>query len=184
MKPVVRAEITDYQTYNDGRAVSRPKVLAEKERRRIIVGQWFVFLFENRDTVRYQVQEMMRTEKIVREADIQHELDTYNELLHEGGKLGCTLLICIDDPAERSRLLREWRGLVEYLYAEMPDGRKVRPSFDPAQVGDDALSAVQYLTYDLGGVAPVALGVEHPAVRAEVTLAADQRAALQADLDA
>jgi len=183
MRPVERSEIVDYQTYEDSRPKSRPLVIAAKASRRIMVGETFVFLFENRDTVRYQVQEMMRTEKIVREADIQHELDTYNELLHEGGKLGCALLISIDDREERQAKLQGWLGLLDGIYATLPDGDRVHPSYDPAQVGDTALSAVQYLTFDLRGTAPTAIGVDHGDVQVEAQLSEEQRAALQADLD-
>ena len=82
------------------RATIRPRVLAEKSRRRVHVGGLLTFLFENQDTVRYQVQEMMRIERIVKEADILHELATYNELLGGHGELGATLLIEIDGPRE------------------------------------------------------------------------------------
>ena len=182
MKPVTRDEIVDYQTYNDQREQSRPKVLAAKELRRVVVADTFLFLFENRDTVRYQVQEMMRAERIVREADIQHELDTYNELLGAPGELGCTLLVTIDDPAQRDVKLREWLDLNERLYLELEDGTKARPTFDPRQVGDDRLSSVQYLKFTTGPRAPVAVGVELDA-GGRVELSDAQRAALQADLD-
>jgi len=184
MRPIERSEIVDYQTYQDTRAETRPSVLAAKESRRILVGEYLTLLFENRATVRYQVQEMMRTEKIVRETEIQHEIDTYNELLHDGGALGCTLMIGIDDPAERDVKLRAWMGLVDHLYATLPDGTKVRPTFDKRQVGEERLSSVQYLTYPIGAAAPVALGVDHPKISVEATLTDEQRAALQADLDA
>lgn len=184
MRKIERSEIVDFQTYNDRREETRPAVLAAKAVRRLNIGEYLTFLFENRDTVRYQVQEMMRTEKIVREAEIQHEVDTYNELLHPRGTLGCTLMIGIDDPAERDVKLREWLGLPERLYARLEDGTRVRATFDPRQVGDDRLSAVQYLSFELGAVAPVALGADLDALTVDVELTAEQRAALQSDLDA
>lgn len=183
MKPIERADIVDWQTYEDTRAQTRPAAIAAKAARRVQLGEHFTFLFENRDTIRYQVQEMMRIEKIVRDADIQHEIDTYNELLHEGGKLGCSLLIGIDDPADRDVKLTAWRGLCDHLYALSPDGDKIRAEFDPRQVGDDRLSSVQYLAFPLGAKAPVAVGVDHPEVTVEVQLTDEQRAALQADLE-
>ena len=184
MKPIERSEIVDWQTYEDGRAATRPAALAAKDLRRVQLGEHLTFLFENRDTIRYQIQEMMRVEKIVREADIAHEIATYNELLFDDGRLGCSLLIGIDDPEERARRLTEWRGLPEHLYAELPDGTRVRPEFDARQVGETRLSSVQYLAFPLGGTAPVALGVDHPKLTAHVVLTEAQRAALEADLDA
>lgn len=183
MRPVERSEIVDYQTYEDTRAQTRPLAIAAKKVRRIVVGDNFTFLFENRDTVRYQVLEMMRTEKIVREAEILHELKTYNELLHDGGKLGCSLLIGIDSEAERHVLLREWMGLCDHIYAELPDGTRVRPTYDARQVGDERLSSVQYLAFPLGPQAPVAIGIDHPKIEVRAALSDEQRDALQTDLD-
>jgi hypothetical protein len=146
------------------------------------VGEHFTFLFENRETVRYQVQEMMRVEKIVKENEIQHELDTYNELLHPKGAIGCTLLIGIDDEAERDAKLREWMGLNDHIYAKMADGTRVAPTWDPRQVGDIRLSSVQYLSFALGDEAPVAIGIDMAGIEAETELSDGQREALRADL--
>lgn len=184
MKPVERAEILDFVTYEERRAELRPLAIATKNERRIIVDDAFTFLFENCDTVRYQVQEMVRTERMVREADIQHELTTYNELLGAAGELGCSLLIGIDDENERNQKLRAWLELPQHLYAKLADGTKVRATYDARQVGGDRLSSVQYLKFPVGKVAPVAIGIDLPGLDVEATLTVEQRAALQADLDA
>ncbi len=134
MKTVKREELKDYQTYGEGRATTRSMVLALKEPRRIHVGKYLTLLFENVDTIRYQVQEMMLAERIVREADIQHELETYNELLGGQGELGATLLIEIEDPAERDLKLRSWLELPKTLYVKLngrhQGARDVRPAAD------------------------------------------------------
>ena len=179
---VLRREIVDYVTYEERRAALRPAALAAKAARRITVAEVLTFLFESHATVLYQVQEMMRAEKIVREADIQHELDTYNELLGGPGELGCSLLIAIDDPEERQRRLSEWLALPRHLYVELADGRRVRATWDPRQVGDDRLSSVQYLKFPVGRGTPVAVGVDHPGLTGRTELTSDQRAALAADL--
>jgi hypothetical protein len=181
VKPVERSEILDYVTYGERREGIRTSALSAKSVRRIVVGDYFTFLFENRETVRYQVQEMMRVEKIVKEDDILHELETYNELLHPKGKLGCTLLVGIDDEAERDVKLREWVGLNEHIYARLADGTRIKPTWDPRQVGESRLSSVQYLAFELPE-APVALGVDMPGVENETTLSDAQREALQSDL--
>lgn len=182
MRKVTRSEIVDFQTYNDRRDGIRKQVLETKRPRRILVGDCLNFLFENTETVRYQVQEMMRAEKIVREKDIQHEIDTYNELLGGERELGCTLLIEIDDPAERARLLKDWLSLPEHLYLTTNDGTKYRPRYDRAQVGADRLSSVQYLIFPVPKGKPVALGADHPQLSVETELSAEQREALEADL--
>lgn len=182
MKPVERSELLDYVTYTEQRDEIRASALHAKSERRIVVGEHFAFLFENRETVRYQIQEMMRVERIVKEEDIQHEIDTYNELIHPAGSLGCTLLIGIDDEAERDEKLQAWIGLNEHIYAKLPDGTRVKPTWDPRQVGDSRLSSVQYLTFELGAEAPIAIGIDMPGIEAETELSDAQREALGRDL--
>jgi len=182
MRPVQRSEILDYQTYEEIRESFRRDVFTAKSRRRIHVGDYFTFLFENPLTIRYQVQEMMRAEKIVKEKDIEHELETYNQLLGENGGLGTTLLIEMDNPEERASKLRAWYSLPEHIYALLDDGTKVRATFDPAQRGSDRLSSVQYLKFPVKGKVPVAIGLDHPAISIETRLTDDQRAALSEDL--
>lgn len=182
MRKVRRDEIVDYQTWADRRERELPRVLALKKPRRVHVGEHLTFLFENTETVRYQIQEMMRVERIVREADIQHEIDTYNELLGDEGELGCVLLIEVEDPDVRDVKLREWLRLPEHLYAELDDGTRVRATYDPRQVGDVRVSSVQYLKFGTGGRVPVALGSDLPALTARAALDDAQREALAADL--
>lgn len=182
MRTVQRSEIVDYETYEDIREEFRKKVFAVKARRRIHVGDFFTFLFENALTMRYQVQEMMRVERLVKEKDILHELETYNGLIGGEGELGCTLLIEIDDPEQRAVKLREWLALPEHVYALLEDGINIRPTFDPSQVGAERLSSVQYLKFPVRGAVPTALGIDLPGIEAETRLDADQRSALADDL--
>ena len=182
MRPVRREEILPLEVYERSRAVIRPAIIGAKERRRVTVGGVLTFLFENTATIRYQVQEMVRAEKMKAEAEILHELETYNEVLGGPGQLGVVLLIELPDAAERDVKLRAWLGLIPCLYARLEDGTRVRPSFDARQVGEDRLSSVQYLKFDVHGAVPVALGADLPALTAEALLTPDQRAALAEDL--
>jgi hypothetical protein len=182
VKLVRREELLDLGDYERARPELRGRILGVKALRRVHLGEAITFLFENAETVRYQVQEMLRAERIVREADIRHELDTYNELLGGRGELGCALLIEIDDPPVRDRKLREWLGLPKHLYLRTEGGRKVYARYDPRQVGEDRLSSVQYLKFDTGGEVPEAIGSDLPGLALEAPLAAAQRAALAADL--
>lgn len=184
MTPVKREEILDLSTYERARDELRPAILEAKRRRRIHVGDSLTFLFENRATIRYQIQEMIRAEKMVREAEIRHELETYGELLGGPGELGVTLLIEIPDPEERDVRLREWLDLPGHLYLKLEGGARIRPRFDPRQVGTDRLSSVQYLKFDVKGQVPIAVGADLVALTAEATLTAEQRASLAEDLRA
>ncbi|MCB9727043.1 MAG: DUF3501 family protein [Deltaproteobacteria bacterium] len=184
MRKVRRSDIVDYVTYSEGRDQARERALELKVPRRIHIGPHLTLLFENTETIIYQIQEMTRAEQIVKEADIEHEIETYNELVGGPGELGATLLIEIESPEERARLLTEWLPLPEHLYATLPGGERVRPRFDERQLGETRLSSVQYLTFPLGEAAPVALGCDFERYRYETTLSEAQRAALGADLAA
>ncbi len=182
MKRVERSEILDYATYEDGRENFRAEVIKIKAPRRVHIGDYFTLLFENHTTVRYQIQEMLRAERIVREADILHEIETYNELLGKEGELGCTLLIEIEDPAVRNPKLQQWWSLPEKLYLRLEDGTLIRPTFDERQRGDGRLSSVQYMKFDTMGHVPIAAGVDLPDLQTETPLSGAQREALRTDL--
>ena len=182
MKRVNRQEILDYVTYEEQRDKFRKKIMKIKELRRINVAGVLSFLFENSDTVRYQIQELIRVERMVKETDILHEIKTYNELLGDSGELGCTLLIEIDDAYERDEKLTQWRELTKHLYLSLEDGTRIRASFDERQIGDSRLSSVQYIKFNTGGKTPVAIGSDLPLLKAETTLTADQKKALTEDL--
>lgn len=181
MRKVTRADVLDYKTYNDRREAFRARILEEKAKRRVHVGEHLTFLFESTDTILYQVQEMMRLEQTVRESEIAHEMDTYNQLLGDAGELGCTLLIEIDNPADRARKLAAWLGLPEHLYIKLDDGSLVRPVWDPMQVGEGRLSSVQYLKFPVGTGVPLAIGSDHPELRVEAVLSDAQRETLRLD---
>jgi hypothetical protein len=182
VRKVRREDLVDYLTYQERRETERPRAMAEKERRRIHVGPHLTFLFENADTTRYQIQEMMLAERLVREADIRHELETYNEILGGPGELGATLLIEIESPAERDEKLRRWLDLPQRIYARLEDRSLVRPSFDPRQVSDGRLSSVHYLKFETGGRVPVSLGCDLPEMVVETPLTPRQLQALAEDL--
>ena len=182
MRPIERAEIVDYATYEDVRSAFRSRVLKMKSQRRVHLGEYLTLLFENRLTIRYQIQEMIRAERMVREADILHEIQTYNELLPQDGALSCTLLIEIEDAAIRDQKLKEWWSLPEKLYVTLEDSARVYPSFDERQRGEDRLSSVQYLKFVTLGAAPVAVGVDLPDLQIETELTHQQRKALFSDL--
>ena len=182
MKSVERAEIVDYVTYQDGRDAFREEVFGVKAARRVHIGEYLTLLFENHLTMRYQIQEMVRAERIVKESDIRHEIETYNEVLGGDGEFGCTLLIEIDDPAVRDVKLKEWWRLPEKMYLLLEDGTRVWATFDERQRGDDRVSSVQYMKFDTGGRVPVAVGVDLPEFQAETSPTAEQRQALREDV--
>lgn len=182
MNRVTPNEILSGTKYESARDEFRKRVIAQKEHRRVHLGPHLTFLFENHDTTLYQVQEMIRAEGIDEESAIQHEIDTYNELLGADGQLGCTLLIEIGDEEERARLLARWTDLPDKLYITTQDGERCPAQFDPRQVGSDRVSAVQYLKFATGDRVPLKIGCSHPDYDIEVDLDPRQIAALLKDL--
>ena len=173
---------------------SRPRLEREllqvKEARRVAVGPSFTLLFENRATVRWQIQEMCRVEKITDPAAIQHELDTYNGLLPRTDELSATLLVEYDEPSERARMLTALRGLHDHLRLEV-DGSAVRTQFDADQYNTDRISSVQFIRFALTSEQAdafcdlrrsAAIVVDHPACAARTELKGAVRGALVEDL--
>jgi len=182
MNYLKRTDLVDYQTYQDMRESFREQVLRAKDLRRIHVGSYLTFLFENKLTIRYQIQEMMRLEKMVRESDIEHEIKTYNGLLGAPGELGCTLLIEIEDVKLRDEKLRQWPSLPKHLYVKLANGQKIYATYDQKQIGDDRLSSVQYLKFNTQGTVPVAVGCDFAELKLETVLSDIQKDALLEDL--
>ena len=182
MAPLQAEDILDNDAYLQQRGAIRNRVMEVKSRRRVHMGEHLTFLFENEETLRYQVQEMLRAEGRCDAKDISHEVSTYNELLGKSGELGATLLIEITDPEERDQRLRQWLNLPSHLFVMLDDGREARASFDPRQVGEDRLSSVQYLKFDCGGVQPVGLGCDLPGMELRCDLTPVQRRALADDM--
>lgn len=182
MRAVTREEILDHVTYGEQRDAIRASAMRAKDLRRVHAGPHLMFLFENPETIRYQVLEMVRAEQIVRETDIRHELDTYNALLGEPGDLGCTLLIEIEDAAARPGLLRAWRDLPGSVLLLLADGSHAPAHWDDSQMDEERLSSVQFLRFPVGGRAPIGLQVTHPALALEVAFSPETRRALAQDL--
>ncbi len=189
MEPVQSSEILAFQDYEIERRSLRPRMMALKARRRVAVGEHLTFLFENRETVRYQIQEMMRIERIVDPAAIRHELDTYNELIPFRGELSASLLIEYPDERERDRRLRELLGLEQHVWIEVAGFAPSRARFDTRQIATDRISSVQYVKFTLSPEERTRWGdgarlfVDHPRYRAETRLSPEQISELARDFD-
>jgi hypothetical protein len=190
MKPVDRSEILSLGEYESIRDRFRARVIEEKKGRRVKLGDRATCVFENHDTVLMQIQEMLRTERITRDAAVQHEIDTYNELIPPPGGLSATIMIEIDDPAARDAFLVAARGLEAHV-ALLCGGERVPATWDKAREHPDRLSAVLYLKFPLGEAArraiagrkdPVAVVVDHPAYAARAELPAAMVMSLAEDL--
>jgi hypothetical protein len=192
MRRISRDQVLPYMQWESVRAVLRPLFIVEKERRRLHVGDHVTLLFENAQSVWYQVEEMMRVEHMTDPAAIQHEIDTYNALVPGAGELSATLLIEYADEHERDVALRKLLGFEKHLWLRIGE-RRVQAEFDAAQVGEDAVSAVQFIRFAVGGrtgerftelaaAGAVAIEVDHPEMTASTSITGDLARALAEDL--
>jgi len=191
MRKIELAEVKNLYEYEKIRSEFRKQVIDEKKHRRIMVGPNMTFVFENRTTVLFQIQEMLRTERIVDDTAIQHEIDTYNNLLPGDQELSATLLIEITAKHDIKPILDSLVGL-GYQSVFLKIGEKEIPAqFDEAQSSEDRISAVQYLLWKLEdediermrlGAADVSLVVRHPNYNYTTPFTNEQRETIVKDL--
>jgi hypothetical protein len=148
MTPVQRDEVLGLADYETIRDHFRARVIEEKRARRVAIGDKVTAVFENRDTVLLQIQEMLRTERITREAAIAHEIETYNQLVPRGDELSATVMIAIVDTVVRDEFLVKARGFERHV-AVVVDGERCNATWDPTRELEDQTSAVHYLKFPL-----------------------------------
>jgi len=192
MKPLSLSDLQNLHDYELSRPQFRQRVIEVKKRRRVPLGPLMTLVFENSDTVRFQVQEMLRVERIVRPDKVEEELAVYNELLPEPGEVAATLFIEVTDPAQVQPVLDRFVGLDEPGRLYLSVGEEQLPArFAPGQSREDRISAVHYIRFALGdsgraGLAagrPAALCVGHGGYSARTVLSADTVGELLHDLD-
>ena len=149
MKKVSRDELLGLGAYEQIRERFRARVIAEKKERRFSPASELSVVFENHDTALFQIQEMLRTERITAEAGILHELETYNELVPDDGELSATMFVEIADKADRDRRLVELAGLERALSIDI-GGLVVPAHGDPRGELTDRTTAVHYLKFPIG----------------------------------
>ncbi len=190
MRKLTVDDIVDLRAYERERDEFRARIIALKKARRVALGDLMTLVFENLDTVRFQIQEMARAERMMRDEQIAHEVETYNDLLPDPGELSATLFVEIDDPDA----LREWLpklvGLQHHVSIEVGGERSPAWEVDEERLTreDSITTTVHYIRFAFTPeqqaafvAGPVTLRIDHPAYQAEIELGADTRAALAAD---
>ena len=193
MKPLTQTDLLPLEQYARERAAFRTRVLAHKRDRKIRIGEHVTLLFEDRLTIQYQIQEMLRAEKIFEAEGIAEELDSYNPLIPDGGNLKCTMLIEYDDVEVRKRELLRLRNIEHEVQLLVGDRAPIKAVADEdlPSSNDEKTAAVHFLRFELdaGAVADFKRGanamfrIEHPHCRAEAILSNAQRKALASDFD-
>ncbi len=187
-----RESLLTLEAYARERPQMRAKVIEHKKRRTVHLGSNLTLQFEDELTIRYQVQEMLRIERIFEEEGIQHELDAYNPLVPDGGNWKATMLLEYPDEQERRRRLAELKGIERKVWVEVGGGPRVWAIADEdlERENEEKTSSVHFLRFELDRAlrerlragADVVVGVDHPHYNARVELSAEQRSALAADL--
>jgi len=191
MRLIERSEILPIGEYELIRPHFRARVVEAKRPRRVALGEHISALFENRDSVLLQIQEMLRTERITGEPAILHEITTYNDLVPGERQLSLTIFVQIPDKALRDRLLVELAGLEDSFAVTVNDERFPLRGPRPDGFAEGRTTAVHYLKADLSppavdallrGDAKAALIAEHPRLQARAELGRATLASLAEDL--
>jgi len=192
-KHVTRQSLMSLEAYAKGRKEFRARVLEHKRPRTIHLGEHVTLLFEDELTIRYQIQEMLRIEKIFEEEGIEEELAAYNPLVPDGSNFKATMLIEYEDVEERQRALATLKGIEDKVWLQVEGCPKVWAIADEdlERTTETKTSAVHFLRFELAPDMVAALkygvglgiGVDHPNYRAEIpAVGAATRQALLADL--
>lgn len=187
------ADIADLRAYERERSAFREHVIELKRRRRVEVGTIVTFVFENRDTIRFQIQEMARVEKLISDAAIEGELRAYNPLIPEPGTLSATLFIELTSKEALLEWLPRLVGIERSVRLRLADGSVVAAvpdeGHDSQLTRDDVTASVHYVRFELTpaqvtafAAGPVTLAIEHPAYLEDVELAPFTHAELLTDL--
>ena len=192
MKPLTQDDLWKLEDYARERPAFRARVLAHKKARTLHLGAHLTLVFEDRLSVQYQVQEMLRIERIFEEDGIQHELDAYNPLIPDGGNWKATLFIEYPDVEQRHRMLARLKGIEAKTWVQAEGAERVLAIADEdlERENEEKTAAVHFVRFELPAAmreslrrgARLTIGVDHPEYRASVEVSAEQRASLLQDL--
>jgi hypothetical protein len=190
MRKLSLEDIKDLRAYERERDELRTRIIDTKKRHRFDLGEIISLTFETTDTMRFQVQEMARAERMLTDEQIQHELDTYNQLIPDDGELSASLFIELTSREQMMEWLPKLVGIQRAVLFRF-DGVEVRaePMDEERLTREEVTAAVHFLKFRLPpdvvpklGAGPVVLAIDHPNYQAEVTLTDEQRQTLLADL--
>ncbi|HZR37775.1 MAG TPA: DUF3501 family protein [Nevskia sp.] len=192
MSKLAAADLMKLEEYAERRTAFRARVLQHKKPRKLHLGPHLTLLFEDRLTIQYQVQEMLRIERIFERKAIEEELEAYNPLIPDGSNWKASCLIEYEDPAERARRLVELKGVEHRIWVQVGEGPRITAVADEDldRENETKTSAVHFLRFELDAAsaraakagAALSFGVDHPAYREAVQVSEATREALAADL--
>lgn len=193
MQLLTKSDILDKAAYEQARPDLRRRIMVLKDKRRVLVGEHVVLHFENRDTMHYQVQEMLRAEESwLRPGALEDELEAYNPIIPQRGELSATMMIEYATAAERAEMLPQFVAIDRHVKLQIGDTAPILATFDRGQIDEHKVSSVQYIKFALSdeqrrllatdGVV-VRLVIDHPAYVAQAVVSEETRKALAHDPD-
>ena len=190
---LTRNDLWSLEEYAERRAQFREQVLAHKKLRQVQLGPHATLYFEDKLTMQYQIQEMLRVERIFEAAAIEEELDAYNPLIPDGSNWKATFMIEYGDVEERQRALATMGGIEETVWVQIGQGTKAYAiaNEDMERTRDSKAAAVHFMRFELSDQdlaalrqgAEVQMGLDHASIENSVTLNADSRQVLCNDLE-
>jgi len=189
MNKIQLDDILGFSAYEKVRQKFRDEIIEKKKRRRVSVGDKVSIVFENRDTVIFQIQEMLRAERIADLDKIREEIAVYNELIPNPGELSATLFLEIEDQTHLRDELLKFLGIDEAVSFNV-GGRSIPGRFEEGRSKEDKISAVQYVRFPFDSQArrafiggePAELRIDHPNYKARTLLAPEVQQSLAEDL--
>ena len=189
---LTRNDLWSLEEYAGRREEFRKQVLAHKKLRQVALGPHATLYFEDQLTMQYQIQEMLRVERIFEAAEIEEELSAYNPLIPDGSNWKATFMIEYGDIEERKQALATMGGIEETVWVQVGNGTKAYAiaNEDMERTRDSKAAAVHFMRFELSAEdlqsvrdgADVHMGVDHPSIANTVTLSTEARQALCADL--
>ena len=180
MEKLNKSDLFSLEEYSINRDSFREKVLEEKQHRKVYIGEHVVLLFENKNTIQYQIQEMLRIEKIFDAEGIQEELDAYNPLIPDGSNLKAVMLIEYPDVEERKEKLKILKGIEKKIWIKVGSHNKVFAIADEDLEREDETktSAVHYLRYEFSASmindwkndSSIVMGIDHENYKSSETI--------------
>lgn len=193
MQLLTEADILDKHAYEQARPDVRRRVMVMKDKRRVLVGEHMTFHFENRDTMHYQVHEMLRAEESwLRPGAVGDELAAYNPIIPQSGELSATMMIEYATAAERALMLPQFVRIDQHVWLNVGDSAPVLATFDAGQIDEHKVSSVQYIKFHLNAAqrqllaadgTVVRVVVDHPAYTSQAVLSEETRKAIAKDPD-
>jgi len=192
MPQIARESLLPLEAYAKQRQEFRARVIAHKQQRSLRLGEHLNLVFEDELTIRYQIQEMLRIERIFEEDGIRGELDAYNPLVPDGSNWKATMLLEYPEIEERQRRLAQLKGIEDRVWVQVEGCDRVQAIADEdlERENEQKTSSVHFLRFELTSEMRSAIkygvgltvGVDHPEYRASVQAPQALRAALACDL--